>query len=398
MLLSLKVNNFTTFKNGFEFSMEPGKVVKRFEDNAIKVGKRNISKIAVIAGENAGGKTSILRCLDYLRYLIVNDNNSKVIKSLCYGYDEDVIQKFELEVLIEGQVYKFKLEKDNTGNILEKFSVKNYNNKMNEFITILKSQRNSIDKDEGIVEFDCTVNEAYMSEELSKIIKSTPIEMDGLMLNKLYKLGVEIVKPFVDWITNKLIINIPDSHALNIYKSYEKNDRDKEIIKTDTFLEIFSMADPSIVNIIIDEEEPFEDTLIIRKRENGDEFKIKVKSESSGIRDFFAWSIEIWRVLYEDATLFADELDKVLNSILSVKILNYIKVLSTKGQFVFTTHNVLHINTRDFMKEQIYFVNKDSYTLESELYSLASFPEYRYDKPDVYELYLKGLLGGVPND
>lgn len=70
MLLSLKVKNFCSFKNEFEFSMKPGKVMPRFSDNVINLGNKKVSKVCVVAGENAGGKTSFMRSLDYLKYLI----------------------------------------------------------------------------------------------------------------------------------------------------------------------------------------------------------------------------------------------------------------------------------------------------------------------------------------
>ena len=56
MLLSLKVKNFCSFKNEFEFSMKPGKVMPRFSDNVINLGNKKVSKVCVVAGENAGGK------------------------------------------------------------------------------------------------------------------------------------------------------------------------------------------------------------------------------------------------------------------------------------------------------------------------------------------------------
>ena len=65
------------------------------------------------------------------------------------------------------------------------------------------------------------------------------------------------------------------------------------------------------------------------------------------------------------------------------------------GQFIFTTHNVLHLDLKNYMKEQIYFVTKDIETLESELYSLADFPEIRYETTKIYEFYMKGILGGT---
>ena len=131
---------------------------------------------------------------------------------------------------------------------------------------------------------------------------------------------------------------------------------------------------------------------------DNNEFSIKLKDDSTGVNDFFEWSVEIYKVIYEDATLFADELDKVLNSILATRLLNFVKARAKQGQFIFSTHNVLHINTIDFMKEQIYFVNKDLDSLSSTIYPLSSFKEYRYEKSNVYELYLKGVLGGVPSE
>ena len=50
------------------------------------------------------------------------------------------------------------------------------------------------------------------------------------------------------------------------------------------------------------------------------------------------------------------------------------------------------------MKEQIYFVSKDVETLESELYSLADFPEVRYETTKIYEFYMKGRLGGTASE
>ena len=47
------------------------------------------------------------------------------------------------------------------------------------------------------------------------------------------------------------------------------------------------------------------------------------------------------------------------------------------------------------MKEQIYFVTKSKDSLTSELYSLADFPDVRYENTKVYEFYMKGTMGGT---
>jgi hypothetical protein len=88
-------------------------------------------------------------------------------------------------------------------------------------------------------------------------------------------------------------------------------------------------------------------------------------------------------------------MDRVLNPILSNRVIAFINGAEHKGQFIFSTHNVLHLDLKNYMKEQIYFITKDKDSLTSELYSLANFPEVRYESTKVYEFYMKGILGGT---
>ena len=45
--------------------------------------------------------------------------------------------------------------------------------------------------------------------------------------------------------------------------------------------------------------------------------------------------------------------------------------------------------------ESIYTVIDGKDSLTSELYSLADFPEVRYETAKVYEFYMKGIFGGT---
>ena len=122
----------------------------------------------------------------------------------------------------------------------------------------------------------------------------------------------------------------------------------------------------------------------------------ELQFDSAGLRDYFRWAIQIFKVIYENKVLFADEMDRALNPVLSDKIVSLIHGTDHQGQFIFTTHNVFHLNLRKQMKEQIYFVTKDLSTLHSELYSLADFSDIDYDSEEnIYEFYLRGVLGGI---
>lgn len=397
MLLNFRCTNFGSFKDEFNFSMKPGTVRERFEDNVINIKNKKISKVAVIVGENAGGKTSFIRSLHFLKYYIQRDINAPVIKELCYFKKDDIPQEFEIDVVIDEKVYVYGIVIDNLSVVKEGLYVGSINQKRAEYTDIFISDREIINKDKKELRNKLFLNHNYVTKDIEKILKSEKTMKPGLTINLLNKLGIEIIGPFIDWINDKLVVKVPKDHSLNFYKYLQKNNRDLEIINTEEFSEIFSLVDPSIKKVVVDEDDPFRESLIIREIDNN-EFPIKLKDDSTGVNDFFAWSVEIYKVIYEDATLFADELDKVLNSILATRLLNFVKTRAKKGQFIFSTHNVLHINTIDFMKEQIYFVNKDLESLSSTIYPLSSFKEYRYEKANVYELYLKGLLGGVPND
>ena len=172
-------------------------------------------------------------------------------------------------------------------------------------------------------------------------------------------------------------------------------EKDLDILKNPRYLDIFRMVDYSISSIEVDADNPFSKTTIVRRDADKHEIRRELQQDSTGVREFFAWAVRIYRVIYENRVVFADEMDRVLNPILSDRVIAYINGSEHFGQFVFTTHNVLHLNLKTYMKEQIYFITKNMNTLTSELYSLADFPEVRYVTTKVYEFYMKGILGGT---
>ena len=166
-------------------------------------------------------------------------------------------------------------------------------------------------------------------------------------------------------------------------------------LEDERYLEIFRMVDYSICGIELDREKPYSKTIIIRKGGNGNYFRRELQMDSAGVREFFAWAVHIFRVVYENKAVFADEMDRVLNPVLSDRVIAFVNGTEHNGQFIFSTHNVLHLDLRTCMKEQIYFVAKNRERLTSEMYSLSDFPEVRYETTKIYEFYMKGILGGT---
>lgn len=403
MLLYYKTKNFGCFKDEVNFSLKPGKVTERFEDNVTVINdKLKISKIAVIAGENAGGKTSFMTSLDFLRNLI-KGNVKKTLNSFCYNFDSSNAQKFEICVVVSEKIYTYYLEIDSYSKIFEKLEIRNATQSEKYNKVVFSSKRETLDiSQQGkfkviTMTFSSDTNTLFIDSKYKSILSNMNSSNDDkLLINSLDAMGMEVVRPFVTWIKEKLIIDTPKNLHLSVYEELEENESNLEIMKDNSFLEIFRLVDSSIIEIDINDKDPFKETKIIRTRDDDSRLVTKIEDDSTGVRDFFNKSLKIWKVIHKDATLFADEMDKVLNVVLASKVLSYIKGSEHNGQFIFSTHNAFHLNTIDFMKEQIFFINKNIDTLSSELYSLSEFSEYRYSQPDVYTLYLKGLFGAVP--
>lgn len=418
MLLNYKFKNFLSFRENVEFSMlaPKTKVKNRFPDNFItsNVGL-DVLKTAVIVGENAGGKSNFVRSLSYLQSLFLETESPRSYKSVINANNSEdfcpkkseTLQSFEIEVFIkESILYLYRLEVDFIGIVREEFYYKNQ--AKNKYKKIFSMERNNCtiecDNEDECTNSKCTtrvkaryfLNVPESEDEIGEYLeKATNKEQaPGLTITKLAMLGNEHAIIFTDWIKNYLC---PETNIINydIYKSVKTEDDDLRILHDSRYLDIFRMIDYSIIDLKVDEEKPFSKTVIIRKKRDGSTFSRELARDSNGVREFFAWAIQIFKVVYENKTVFADEMDRVLNPVLSDRVISFICGKNHFGQFVFTTHNVLHLDLKNYMKEQIYFITKDVGTLESELYSLADFPEIRYETTKIYEFYMKGILGGT---
>ena len=388
MIIRYTFDNFCSFNAESEFSMEApgGKVKKRFPDNytTTLIGY-DLLKTAVIVGENAGGKSNFINSLKYLKSLF--DTNLKVQSVNAYINTDTLVnekipkQRFNIVFVARNHfVYEYEVVVDSLGIYSEK---------------LLRSQLRKRAASE-VFEIKRDSDSKYIqkrgkAKEIATVLENSNNSY-GLFVSKLALLGNADAAETVDWMADVLYPGtLPSEQVENIIRQ----ESDIEILKDPRYVEIFRMVDYSICGIEVDEEKPYSKTMIIRSNANGQTFKRELSQDSTGVREFFAWAVQIFRVVYADKVVFADEMDRVLNPILSERVIAYINGMEHKGQCIFSTHNVLHLNLKTYMKEQIYFITKNRENLVSELYSLADFPEVRYENTKIYEFYMKGILGGT---
>ena len=54
------------------------------------------------------------------------------------------------------------------------------------------------------------------------------------------------------------------------------------------------MVDYSICNVEVDNDKPYGKSLIIRKDADGNEIRGELQQDSTGVREFFAWAVQIY--------------------------------------------------------------------------------------------------------
>lgn len=419
MILNYKFENFMSFRENVEFSMQTpkSKVKNRFPNNYVSSETGvDLLKTAVIVGENAGGKSNFVNSLSYFQSLFLGTEFPKSYRSMINTNNNrdfcpknnGTTQAFEIEILTpKNFLYLYHLEIDFAGIIKEELKFTNKIKSKYEIVFSLERENYTLGCENKKDYNDCSnCNTQLKSNYLLKMPESAHKMQDalgqvvnadhslGLTVTKLALLGDKHAIDFTNWVKNDLC---PETNIINydLYKSLKSEEDDLRILHDAKYLDIFRMIDSSIIDLKIDAEKPFSKTTIIRQKRDGDTFSRELAQDSSGVREFFAWAVQIFRVVYENKTVFADEMDRVLNPVLSDRVISFICGTKHYGQFIFTTHNVLHLDLKNYMKEQIYFITKDTETLDSELYSLADFPEIRYETTKIYEFYMKGILGGT---
>ena len=391
MLVRYLFDNYCSFWGHNEFSLEAahGKIKRRFPDNFVKDPSGcDCLKTAVIVGENAGGKSNFINSLAYLKDLF--SDNSRVcsfpasINAACTASGGDLSQSFEIEILPEeGRLYHYHLKIDEAGIVSESLTSKcTLRGKEQPCFAVMRSEGKGYSIQADVSD---TVQSAleYGGKGL------------GLFITKLAILGDDDALRVTNWMNESLSI---ESLSGDSKSEARRLQDDLKILKDKRYLDIFRMVDYSICGIEIDEEKPYSKTLVVRKDANNCFQKREISMDSAGVCEFFSWAVQVFRVVYENKVIFADEMDRVLNPVLSDRVIAYINGIQHRGQFIFSTHNVLHLNLTTYMKEQIYFVTKNKNTLISELYSLSDFPEVRYETAKIYEFYMKGILGGTADE
>lgn len=117
--------------------------------------------------------------------------------------------------------------------------------------------------------------------------------------------------------------------------------------------------------------------------------------ESEGTNKMFEISTFIINSLREGRTLIIDEFDARFHPLITQKLVELFNSVANKeGQLIFVTHDTNLLSAELLRRDQIDFVEKDTYGI-SHLYTLVQFKGIR-DTDSFEKNYIRGKYGAIP--
>jgi hypothetical protein len=417
MLVSFRVENFKSFKDLTEFSMEATKLKNLRESNAFDINNIPLLKSAVLYGANASGKSSLLEAMEKMKNII--DSSISIKKTKQYSAQPFLLNTqteskesfFEIEFIIDELIYRYGFTIA-TNAIISK-----------EWLFQKKLQPKA--RESRLFERELQEITLGASFKEGKGLDDKTRE-DALFLSVVAQFNGTISINIIEWFNQFNIISNIKSDEFKHY-SFDKLE-DKEF--KDKMVTLIKSADIGIYDIEKkkvsfdelkvknNELEKLPEFLIKELKKNGvsaietkhmqyshDNSFNGLKSfdlefESDGTQKLLALSAPIIETLLKGEILVIDELDNSMHTELVneiIKLFNSKKTNPFNAQLIFSTHDTNLLNQELFRRDQIWFTQKDIYGV-SELYSLVEYGKGKTRDDMVLEKnYLDGKFGATPN-
>lgn len=420
MLLNFSVQNFGSVKDKQTLTFEADKSDHLENTFVIHTNGLRILKMVLIYGANASGKTTILKALDFLRYIVLNPETKKTdeFNFNPFLFDNETINKnsvLSIEFIANDIKYYYELEFFKKAIVHEVLNFYHPNKAMVfKRTTDIENQLTEI-KFGSKIKIDRTIEKTLEANTL----------WNNTVLGGFLKTNVDIkeLKEVVEWFKSYLGKLVQAETGLEMFTTKKI---DKGELSKDQVINILQKADFRISDIFIRKDEiALPDGFIdhIRKQLPDEEVKqIEAKGkvtsidlefehtvdqmkyylpfdlESHGTRRFYGFA-GLLALLINKPTLFPiDELEASLHPDLYVHFILSFLLNANNSQLLATTHNREILANKDiFRNDAIWFTDKTEHSA-TELYSLADFDSsvVRNTK-SIFNAYKSGKLRATPN-
>lgn len=386
MIYSFGANNYFSFKDGFQISLEFNSKVPKSISNS-----RKFSTILGVKGGNASGKTNILKCLRFLSYFISNSFNQPPESGIFLNPFFNSKEQTDIYIDFESNGIRYIYELSATKDVVIREAIYK---KISRKTLIVERKNNELKS---------------RTAELKNLdlitLRSNVSLVDTALQYNIKEIGQDLtnIKDFFSKFSgNVSAMGVMEEHFVfdhnQISEYYYQNPIAFEFAKKIIRSCDLGISDIEIFKTEDEKGEPRYFPMFIHPfGSNGPKSeKLSYWGESDGTRALYRRLFLYWRTLTAGGVLIMDEFDTNYHPDLLPQILNLFINESTNpenAQFIFTSHN---LEIMDFLgKYRTYLVSKENGA--SFCYRLDEIPGdiIRNDRP-ISGLYREGKLGGVP--
>jgi len=410
MIIKFSISNYKSFKDKKTLSFIPSSITGLEEENIIRTKKLDLLKSVGLYGPNAGGKSNLLDGLIFMRWYIINSSkNTQANEAIdvdpfrLNSSSENEPSFFEVEFLIKNTRYRYGFEANKeeivTEWLFESLKTKEYpcflrNKQEIKIWERFKEGKKLEDKTRANALFISVVSQ-FNGKKASLIVdwffQLTPVHGLNTSLSNYSSKTIELLldkdhRNKLKELILKADFAIEDIEFIEMDKEQIRSSLSKD--KLAAFNKRYDMM--TTIGRVNTSHSKYDAHL----NKIGIEIFNLEQEESEGTKKFFNIMGFLYDAITEGKIIVMDELNARFHTFLSMSILQlFNSKKNINGQIVFVSHDTNLMRNTLLRRDQIYFVEKDSYG-SSNLYSLVEYKS-RKEAP-IEKNYLEGKFGGIP--
>lgn len=409
MIVDFSVKNFRSFKDKVILSAEAGERLRKYnETNTEIIDEKRLLKSIFLFGPNGTGKSNLLRGLNLMREMVLNDP-PKVTNKLPYdpfalGLDnQQNPTEFEISFTYKKDTYTYFFSYIESEIIDESLYIYHEDEK----VTYFKRHKGEYSK---------------IPDSLRAVSEQT--KKNSLLLYNAQKVNDINSSNVIEWFNNNLIFFSDFTEGLDdkIKKLINEPLIKQALIKflkfADINIEDFATQETKLPKMsenlkklveelgIKPEEEMITTEIMTEHKCYDDEGRVisrkflNINNESAGTRKLFLIGLMLVyaKKFGDNKTLIFDEFEDSLHCELSVALVRILNSKHNNSQVISTTHE-LKILDSGLRTDQIYFVEKDFKGI-SNIKSIFDFKDSKgHGRVDITYVrrYIAGLYGAYPH-
>lgn len=398
MLIELIIENYKSFKDKVVFSMAASNDTEHLS-SVSKTKRIDILKTAAVYGPNAGGKSNLLKATSFMKDMFLRFSRTSFVN------DEIPVDSFKLDRKSQDESSMFEVTfLKNDVQYRYGFSLTSEKVEAEWFFAAFSAKESLVFTREN-EKYD--VGSSAKFNGLKKLAKSYTKSNSLFAAFVNQNIEIDAFKDLLDWFTKLHDITVLSNHNIPVPtgQMISKDQKFKQLV-----MKAIQMSDFSILDLEYEEEQ-------INKNDDNSGFRVNISSkhnvfeneeivgdvtfsfdkmESQGTKKFFSIIGPFLKTLQDGGVLIIDEFDSKLHPNLMMKLFDLFNdsdINCCDAQLIFSTHNTLFLDKDILRRDQIWFVQRDSFGVSniSSLYDFKVRKDASFDKD-----YLLGKMGYVP--